>query len=90
MDWDVSLTHIEEWDASKGEITRDFPGEVTLAMGNKGIIKYSRTEEVLFGQCGYVGGHTTLRTEHCSDIQSLMLGYLFMDCAVQGRLTLSQ
>ena len=90
MDWDVSLTHIEEWDASKGEITRDFPGDVTLAMGDKGIIKYSRPEETLFGQCGYVGGHTTLRTEHCSDIQSLMLGYLFMDCTVQGQLSLSQ
>ena len=48
MDWDVSWTHIEEWDSSKGEITRDFPGDETLAMGNKGILKYSREQEQLW------------------------------------------
>ena len=86
MDWNVSLTHIEEWDSSKGEITRDFPGDVTLAMGEKGILKYTREEEQLFGQCGYFGGYSILKTEHCSDVQALTLGYLLMDCKVSGAL----
>ena len=86
MDWSVSLTHIEEWDSSKGEITRDFPGDVTLAMGNKGVLKYTREEDQLFGQCGYFGGYPILRTEHCSDVQALTLGYLLMDCTVSGAL----
>lgn len=84
MDWNISLKHIEEWDSSKGEITRDFPGDATLAMGDKGILQYSRSMEQLYGQCGYTGGHSILRTEHCSDVQSLILGYLMMDCSVEG------
>ena len=55
-------------------------------MGKKGVLKYSREEEQLFGQCGYFGGYPILRTEHCSDVQALTLGYLLMDCAVSGAL----
>ncbi len=87
MDWDVSIKHIEEWDASKGEISRDFPGEKTVMLGDKGIVNFARNDEVLFGQCGYFGNYPTLKVEHCSDIQALILGYVLMDCSVTGKPT---
>ncbi len=85
MDWDLVVTHVEEWDPSKGEITRDFPGDKAVAFGDKGVIQYSRNTELLYGQCGYTGGYSTIKTEHCSDIQSLLLGYALMDCSVKGQ-----
>jgi TPR repeat protein len=85
MDWNYTIQHVEEWDASKGSISRDFPGDLTKAIGDKAVIQYSRESERLFGQCGFVGGYTELYTEHCSDVQSLLLGYLLTDCSVSGK-----
>jgi hypothetical protein len=84
MDWDFSIQHVEEWDASQGSVSRDFPGEISRAFGEKGVIQLSREDEILFGQCGFSGGNSSLFVEHCSDVQALLLGYVLMDCKVSG------
>ena len=80
MDWDFTVTHIEEWDPSKGSVIRNFPASETKIIGDKGVLIFNRDTGELTGGCGFPMQQTRLYTEHCSEIQALIIGYALLGC----------
>lgn len=79
-DWEFNLQHVEEWDPSKGSVSRNFPENEAQAFGDKGILQYLRDTGEITSECAFPLQQEVIYSEHCSEIQSLIIGYSLMDC----------
>lgn len=87
MDWSYNIQHIEEWDPKEGSVSRDFPKNITQLHGDKGDIAYWREEEELHSVCALPLQQQQLYVEHCSEIQSMIIGYILADCSQKTKET---
>ena len=81
-DWSSSLVYEVRWPTTQsGSFRQDTNGTSTIS-GADGRVQYSRNEETLQvdSGCGFVVPRAVLFTEHCSEVQALMAGYLLLDC----------
>ena len=81
-DWEFNLQHVEEWDPSKGSVSRNFPENEAQAFGDKGVLYFYRDSGEINAECMFPLRQETIYSEHCSEIQSLIIGYSLMDCSV--------
>ena len=82
-DWEFTLMHVEEWDPSKGSVSRNFPDNQTQALGDKGVVQFFRESEEIKSECSFPLQQKVIYSEHCSEVQSLIIGYSLMNCAVK-------
>ena len=81
-DWEFNLKHVEEWDPSKGSVSRNFPENEAQAFGDKGVLQFFRDTGEISSECMFPLSQEVIYSEHCSEIQSLIIGYSLMDCSV--------
>ena len=82
-DWEFTLIHVEEWDPSKGSVSRNFPDNQTQALGDKGVVEFFRESGEIQSECSFPLQQKVIYSEHCSEVQSLIIGYSLMNCAVK-------
>ena len=81
--WSDTLTHIETWDPKEGKIDDAFPNNLATLRGKKGTIVFNRRTGMLNPKtngCRFVLTRPQLQAEHCTAAQSLIAGYMMMEC----------